>query len=159
MKLHETRNGCLVEFGQGSFDDWCVYLTRPGSRKYAPRDPEYFEFLRRCALTHSTENVYRAFLAVFAVASRTPNPKAITIIQTESLAFAAESDEMEVWLSVMWGGMIAEENKAFSRLGKRIKHLGVHQVLVQGLPVLEAANWSRGKKWRDIAGECERWNI
>jgi hypothetical protein len=46
--------------------------------------------------------------------------------------------------------MIAEENKANAILKKRVKRLGVHQVLVLGMPPSEAAKFSNGKKWRDL---------
>ena len=57
---------------------------------------------------------------------------------------------------VIYAAMVAEENKQFTRLGKRIKRLGVHQLLKEGLSPKEAANWSRGKAWRDLAAECEK---
>lgn len=51
--------------------------------------------------------------------------------------------------------MIAEERKAGTRLGKRIKRLGIHMLLIENIPVREAANFMRGMGWRDIARLCE----
>lgn len=46
--------------------------------------------------------------------------------------------------------MIAEENKLNAILKKRIKRLGMYQVLVQNYPPSVAANYSKGKKWREL---------
>ena len=48
----------------------------------------------------------------------------------------------------------AEENKKNTRLGKKIKRLGVHQVLKENLNIRVAANYSKGLGWRDIEQEC-----
>ena len=58
--------------------------------------------------------------------------------------------------SIIYMGMVAEENKAFTKLGKRVKRLGVHQVLVDKLNYNDAASFSRGKKWYDISEECNQ---
>lgn len=50
--------------------------------------------------------------------------------------------------------MIAEENKAGTVLGKRIKRLGVHQVLLENISPRIAANFSRGMRAKEIIGEC-----
>ena len=31
-------DGSYLEYAQGKFDQWCVYLTRPNQPKYAPQD-------------------------------------------------------------------------------------------------------------------------
>jgi hypothetical protein len=51
--------------------------------------------------------------------------------------------------------MIAEEQKQYTKLGKRIKRLGIHMLLIEQLSVHEAANIMRGMGWRDIAVLCD----
>lgn len=51
-------------------------------------------------------------------------------------------------------GMIAEENKENTQLGKQIKRLGVHQVLIEKMGCNEAANFSKGIRWRQIDAIC-----
>ena len=51
--------------------------------------------------------------------------------------------------------MIAEEQKKFTRLGKRIKRLGIYKLLIENRSVSESANFMRGMGWRDIATLCE----
>jgi hypothetical protein len=46
--------------------------------------------------------------------------------------------------------MIAEENKKNAILKKRIKRLGIYQVLIEGMKPEVAAVFSKGKKWREL---------
>ena len=57
---------------------------------------------------------------------------------------------VEQWFVVIYAGMIAEENKQSAILKKRIKRLGMHQVLKLEYEPRIAANFSKGKKWRDL---------
>ena len=56
--------------------------------------------------------------------------------------------------SILYMGMVAEENKRFTRLGKRIKRLGMHMLLVERQDVDYAANFMRNMKWREIDVMC-----
>ena len=40
MIVTNLDDGTLIERDRGSFDDYCVYITRPGEKRYAPRDTE-----------------------------------------------------------------------------------------------------------------------
>lgn len=55
--------------------------------------------------------------------------------------------------------MIAEENWEGTHLGKRVKLLGLHQVLIQDFDNLVAANWSKSRRWQDIAEECNKFGF
>ena len=57
-------------------------------------------------------------------------------------------------MTTIYAGMIAEERKAYTKLGKRVKRLGIHQVILEGMAPTRAANFSRGKAWREIAALC-----
>lgn len=56
--------------------------------------------------------------------------------------------------TILYMGMVAEERKAGTRLGKRIKRLGVHKLLVENQSVSDAANFMRGMRWREIDALC-----
>lgn len=43
-EIKRFEDGTIIEQGRGRFDDYCVYLTRFGQGKYAPKDEEYFSF-------------------------------------------------------------------------------------------------------------------
>jgi hypothetical protein len=62
--------------------------------------------------------------------------------------------DVEVLLTTLYAAMIAEENRVNAPLGRRIKRLGVHQVLVEGMRVEDAARFSRGKPWRVLEELC-----
>lgn len=51
--------------------------------------------------------------------------------------------------------MVAEENKLGTKLGKRIKRLGIHQVLYDRYSPAAAASFSRGLSWTRIDNECK----
>lgn len=53
-------------------------------------------------------------------------------------------------------GMIAENRKVNTRLGKRIKRLGVHEILIDNLTVNYAANNTRGIEWEEIDIMCKK---
>ena len=36
-----------LEYGQGSFDGWCVYIKSTDGKRKAPRDIEYFNIMKR----------------------------------------------------------------------------------------------------------------
>lgn len=63
--------------------------------------------------------------------------------------------DFDIWYTVLYLAMIAEENKKFTKLGKRVKRLGLHQVLFDGLLPIEAANYSKGKRWQELSKDCE----
>ena len=50
--------------------------------------------------------------------------------------------------------IIPEENKAHTKLGKRIKRLGVHQILIENMNPNENTNYSKGMKWKEIEKKC-----
>lgn len=57
--------------------------------------------------------------------------------------------------SILYMAMIAEENRAGTHLGKRIKRLGIHKLLIENGSVYDSANFMRGMGWQKIAGLCE----
>ena len=155
--VHVTSGGSEVFYDQGTFDSWCVYVQRKGEKRYAPKDTEYFSFLLDySAQSGNPKAVYVAFCKIYKIAAKQISPHAGELIREVASDFGDRAEEAELHLAVMYAAMIAEENKAFTRLGKKVKRLGVYQVLKGILSPAEAANWSRGKPWRVIAGECEK---
>jgi hypothetical protein len=59
-------------------------------------------------------------------------------------------EEADIWFTVIYAGMIAEENKANAVLKKRIKRLGMYQLMIQNINPEVAANFSKGKNWREL---------
>lgn len=143
-------NGIVVEFDKGKFDDWCVYLTQPDERRYAPRDTEYFQSLLDLGHTHSHQRIYNHFVEVYDLTDKNLRPDVLERITEIANHYESDAEIIDIWFTVMYAGMVAEENKVFTKLGKRIKRLGVHQTLIDRLDPRIAANFSRGKKWREL---------
>jgi hypothetical protein len=47
QKLNSFSNGGFIEFDSGCFDGWCVFVTTPGNKRFAPADVQYFTRLRK----------------------------------------------------------------------------------------------------------------
>lgn len=141
-------DGSLIEYDQGKFDDWCVYLTRPNQTRFAPRDNQYFQYFQTLAAQYGAQQVYDDFVTIYSLTSNAILPNVLNTITQLSTKYGSQSNEVEIWYKVVYAGMVAEENKQYSRLGKRIKRLGMHQVLMQNMAPNIAANFSKGQGWR-----------
>lgn len=148
--IKNVRNLHRVEFDQGRFDQWCVYLERNGLTRYAPVDTEYFEFFRQKGITYGAQRVYNDFVKIYTPTNRLIDPNVLNLITTIANTYGNDATEMDVWFSVIYAGMIAEENKANMILKKRVKRLGMYQVMTQNMQPAVAARFSFGKNWREL---------
>jgi len=139
-----------VWFDKGCFDNWCVYLHREGTARYAPRDTEYFSRLQQLGATHGHQKIYEDFTRCYALTHAQIDPVVLHLITQLSAGYGTDAEELDIWLTVLYGGMIAEENKAGALLKKRIKRLGMHQLLIEGMDAPAAASFSKGKSWRAL---------
>ena len=149
-RICKFSNGGFLEFDHGSFDNWCVYVVRPNGQRFAPSDLQYFSRLKKLAENYGNQKIYDDFTVIFNRVSKNIHPEIFDLIALLSRSYGKDQLEMEIWLSVLYAGMVAEENKENARLGKRIKRLGMHQVLIEGIVPGEAAVFSKGKKWREL---------
>ncbi len=148
--IKNVRNRNNVEFDSGSFDSWCVYLTRPGQVRYAPRDTEYFSKLKLLGNVHGHQRIYNEFVSYYTPTNRNIDINVLNLITQLTNGYGSDAEEMDIWFSVIYAGMVAEENKDYAILKKRVKRLGMHQVLIEDLDANYAANFSKGKKWREL---------
>jgi hypothetical protein len=148
IKMVRGKN--LVEFDRGSFDEWCVFLSRPGQPRYAPKDTEYFTILKNMGNRFGHAKIYNDFISYYNQTTKDIDNNILDLITTLSNDYETEAEEMDIWFTVIYAGMIAEENKANTKLKKRIKRLGIHQVLLDNLDPELAANFSKGKKWQEL---------
>lgn len=154
--ISKLSNGTIIEYDRGKFDDWCVYLTKPNSKRYAPTDIQYFTFFQGLNKDYNSEKVYNDFVAVFDITTKNIEADTLKIINGLSQTYGKYSEDFEIWLTVVYAGMVAEENKAFTKLGKRIKRLGMHQVILEDVIPNKAAFFSKGMGWRDIDKHCKK---
>lgn len=155
MALHTFFDGTSVEFGRGSIDEWCVFhIGKDGSRR-PPLDSDYFAALPIIAGVHGVHNLYQDFVSVYNMVRSGPDVGVFNAIDRLSARYSPHELLFQQSFTFMYLGMIAEENKAHARLGKRIKRLGVHSILIEGRPVNQAANFMRGMKWPEISALCK----
>lgn len=157
MIVKKFSDGSHLEYASGNFDQWCVYMVNP-SKNYRrpPLDVDYFGFLKEQSRTYGAEKIYNDFVVFYEQTRKTVEQRVLDLI--EHIAVLGYGDK---WLeftkifTILYMGMLAEENKAFTRLGKRIKRLGMHKLLIENESVGEAANFMRGMGWRQIDAMCK----
>ncbi len=151
-----------IYFSRGRFDAYCVWVSRPNTERYAPKDVDYFKGLKTLGERHGFQKAYKFFHLLFLLVKLEKNVtySGLGVIQGYVQPWFGEDAVLaELVFFCLYFGMVAEEKKRHTKLGAHIKHLGVHQILVQKLPVEVAANFSKGKRWQEILGECRKWGI
>ena len=148
--IKKVRDKHLVEFDKGSFDNWCVYLTRSNQLRYAPKDIEYFTFFQQFAKKHGHRRLFNDFVCIYNHTDNTVNLHTLRLITALTNYYTEDYEELDIWFSVVYAGMIAEENKEHAILKKRIKRLGMYQLLVEKHEPSFAANFSKEKKWKEL---------
>jgi hypothetical protein len=154
--IAEFPDGSILDYDQGKFDTWCLYLTRPGVSRHAPSDIQYFNQLKQYADKYSAEQVYEDFVRIYDATELTRNIEVHKLIREISQKYNGDSLEVEILFNILYAAMLSEQNRAGTRLGKRIKRLGVHQLLIEDCTVDRAAGFSRNQSWRFIAAECQQ---
>ena len=143
-------NSTRIEFDKGTFDDWCVYLSKPNERRYAPLDTEYFGRLQELSKKYTSQKIYNDFIKFYTLTDKNLSQVILRLIDAIAKDYLEDEEEINIWFTIIYAGMIAEENKANAILKKRVKRLGMHQVLILNLPPEYAANFSKGKKWKEL---------
>ena len=153
--INTFSNGSYLEFAKGSFDNWCIYNVSTNSR-HAIKDLEVFKQISNCVKTVSSKTLYGDFIDIYSRTTADFNPAIINKIKSISLKYSDCQREIEYILSFLYAGMVAEENKYRAILKKRIKRLAIHQLLIEGVPPIITANYSRGKNWKLLDVECKK---
>jgi hypothetical protein len=152
--IKEFENGTFLEYDRGGFDDWCVYFTDTNGTRKPPRDVDYFKQLTELAEKYSVEKVYTDYVQVYNLTGKEVEQPALAEISRISASYGRDALDVDVIFSILYMAMIAEERKKYTRLGKRIKRLGIYKLLIEKRSVYEAANFMRGMGWRDIDALC-----
>ncbi len=149
--INELRNNRKVIFDSGSFDDWCVYVVESDNLRKAPYDITYFTELKALSNQYEKDKVYNDFVSIYLLTTNTIGQNVIHLISKIVNTYKLQDQVIiEQWMSVIYGGMIAEENKVHAILKKRVKRLGMYQLLIMNLLPQFAANFSKGMKWREL---------
>ena len=149
--IKDLKNNRKVIFDSGSFDEWCVYVVEEDGRRKAPFDVDYFTDLKTLSAHYTGNKVYNDFVAIYSLTTKSIDANVINEINKIVITYQEDHQIIiEQWFTVLYAGMIAEENKQYAILKKRVKRLGMHQVLIDNLSPSIAANFSKGKKWREL---------
>jgi len=147
-------DGTQIEFDRGNFDFHCVYVRDPSGGRRAPTDLEYFSELHALGVVYSPDKIYGEFISLYDLTTENLEVEVLHHIDRIAVQYQNDSQGVVRLFTILYMAMIAEERRVNTRLGKRIKRLGVHELLVGGRPVGEAANFMRGMGWREIDAMC-----
>ena len=153
--IKKFADGSILEYDKGRFDSWCIYYSASSEPPSAIRDEEIFEALEKLGQVIGSIQLYRDFLSVYQQTDRALCPTILRLTTELASKYPESEREIDFLMTCLYAGMVAEENKEGAILRKRIKRLGVHQLLVEERPASFAANFSRGKSWKEIVIECE----
>jgi hypothetical protein len=154
--IKKFRDQSQLEFDQGGFDEWCIYLQSPDGRRYAPKDTEYFSAFQKLSSVHGNQKIYADFVQIYFHVGKQIDQKVLKLIEELSATYGEDAAEIEILFTIVYAGMVAEENKKFKVVGKRLKRLGMHQILFEKLAPEEAANFSKGKKVPELRKEFRK---
>ena len=90
-------------------------------------------------------NIYSDFIKIYEPTNKEINPEIIKLISELVQKYRSAIDDLKIGYSVIYGGMVAEENKENAVLKKRVKRLGIHQLLVDNMTPEECAIFSKGQ--------------
>lgn len=155
------QDSTFLAYTRGQFDNWRVtFMTKEGKAMESPRDTYFFDYYLSLATPQvSTKKIFNA-LKHLSRHIRKDSPTEFEYLREEVVSVANQllipSEHhlrFEKATMSLLAAMLSEEKKKFTKLGKKLKILGLYQVLVQGMAPEKAANWSRGKAWKDILKE------
>lgn len=149
--INKINEEILIYFDKGIFDNFCVYFSDNGNKKIAPKDVEYFSEFKKLSKFYPKYKVYDDFVSIYEVTGKEIDKNTVNLIKAISNTYHEEHKRLvEILFSIIYGGMITEENKERAILKKRMKRLGMHQLLVLDFSPFDAARFSRGKKAREL---------
>jgi len=154
MVIKKFEDGSILEYNEGKFDKWCVYLITSDNNKTAPRDDEYFIDFYNLSLKYGNQKIYNDFINIYDKTTSSIDGEVLSLITKISSKYP-DNLFIERLFTIVYAGMVAEENKQNAILKKRIKRLGMHQVIMEQISPIIAANFSRGKKWSELDKECK----
>lgn len=114
-----------------------------------------FKKLELLAGKHGPQRIYDDYVSLYLITSNKVDDVVFTEISEIASLYNEDSLEIEKTFSILYMAMIAEEQKVYTKLGKRIKRLGVHMLLCEDASPDYAANFMKGMRWQEIDALCE----
>lgn len=149
--VKQLANNRKVIFDKGKFDDWCVFIVENNGQKNAPKERTYFSDLYNIARFYETDKVYNDFLDIYDMTTKKIDDSVLMTIDNLAVTYNDEHQIiMQQWLTVLYAHMLAEENKSRSILKKRLKRLGIFQVLKLNMPPEMVCEFPKDKDWHTL---------
>lgn len=149
-------DGSFLEYNRGKFDKWCVYHTNSEGKRVAPRDVDYFKDLYVFSKRYGKDRLYSDYVKIYDRTKKEVEEAVLTFIEQIAKGYDKEDIiKIDTMFTILYMGMIAEERKEHAILGKRIKRLGIHTLLMDNKSIHESANFMRNKKWYDLDKICK----
>ncbi len=110
---------------------------------------------------YTNKKVYEDFVKIYnLVTNRVEKKVTDLIIDLAKKDYGEDiSKDVAINFTVVYAGMIAERNKRYAVLKERIKRLGMYQILVLNYSSGDAANFSKGKKAKDLDVICKEYGF
>ena len=153
-RIIDFSDGSYLEFDSGRFDKYCVYICQPDGTRKAPLDSDYFKDLVTLAERHGREIIWNDFLKIYEMTSIELDSIVNSYISKALAKYEPDQDLAKQAFYVLYAGMIAENNKEFTKLGKRIKRLGVHSLLVENQTIEYSVSFMKELSWIAIDTMC-----
>lgn len=149
-------DGSFLEYGRGKIDDWCVYMINQSGVRKAPLDIDYFREVKAFAEKYGADRIYNDFVFIYDRTTRNIDDDVLLqITQLVNQYDAQDSLNVEKLYITLYMAMTAEENYPRTKLGRKIKRLGIYEMLYGGRKPEDAAHFMIGMGWRDIAALCQ----
>ena len=150
----DLKNNKYLTLSRGKFDDWCVYEVDENGIKKAPLDIEYFTSLNQLCQIFNPNILYDDFIKLYDETTSIFKDDVILDIEKLVEHYNEYADEVFRIFCILYMAMIAEQNKKHTKLGKRIKRLGMYNLLIKRLSPSYCANFMRNMDWKTIDKLC-----
>lgn len=155
--LKSFEDESCVFYDEGKFDEYCVYLKEKSTPAKAPKDVDYFQYFIDLSAVYGAAKIYADFCKIYDRTKAVVEESTLSFITAISRSYKSEDALwVDKWFTVIYLGMVAEENKANAVLKKKIKRLGFHQIMLENYTAHDAANFSKGKKANLLLEECRK---
>ena len=101
-KVINFKNGVSLEFDQGVFDKWCIYITDAEGKRSAPKDIDYFSALKNLSKKYGGEQIYKDFVSFYEITNKELDPEVFNKINMIASYYGENSIEIEILFSI-WG--------------------------------------------------------
>lgn len=151
LVINET--GLKIYYSKGRKDNWLVnYETVDGAVTH-PIDKNYFRWTLELASQYGKDNVWDSFNSIYySVKKNRWMNEDRELCKRACIKEASKYDEptLKLWITY-YMTMLAEENMPRAILGKRIKRLGVYNILWDEYTLDYVCSYMRDMGWMELA--------